>query len=128
MSSGSMSIITAQNKNLQTIVLTGEIDFAASLDIDPLLAKAVSECNDELLLDLENVTFIDSEGIKMLLHAFGELAEKKKRARIVKCSPRIRRVFKLAGVETLLNVVPELSDKKIRKTTIKRVQPLYWHK
>jgi anti-anti-sigma factor len=126
--SGSSVITLVKHERDQTVTLSGDIDFAASLDIDPLLTKAVTECEDELLFDLENVTFIDSEGIKMLLHTFGQVAEKNKKARIVRCSSRVRRVFRLAGVDSLLNVAPSLPDPHVRKTPRQRINPLYWCK
>lgn len=126
--SGSSVITLVKHERDQTVTLSGDIDFAASLDIDPLLTKAVTECEDEMLFDLENVTFIDSEGIKMLLHVFNQMAEKNKKARIVRCSPRVSRVLKLAGVDSLLNVAPCLPDPHARKTPRQRINRLYWCK
>lgn len=128
MSNGSMCVRLEKNEHTQKITLSGEIDFAASLDIDPWLSKAVNDCDDEIVLDMGKVTYIDSEGIKMLLHIFRQVEEKNKRARIIECSPKILRVFKLAGVEALLNIAPTPPGPHIIKTPQQRIQPFQWQK
>ena len=54
----------AEADGAATIRLSGEIDYAASLAIGPAIDRIASECDSELLFDLDRVTLIDSEGIK----------------------------------------------------------------
>ncbi|MCE5314844.1 MAG: STAS domain-containing protein [Armatimonadota bacterium] len=98
----SFEIATTRNGHSHIVSLSGEIDFAASLDIDPVLSRVIRECDKELLFDLKDVTFIDSEGIKALLSAFYQMTRKRGTARIVYCSRQAMRVIRLAGLECLL--------------------------
>ena len=86
----------------ETVSLSGEIDFAASIELRPKIDEITRNCEGDLLLDLSQVTFIDSEGIKTLIIAFRRMREKSARARVVSCSPRAMRVIKLAGADQLL--------------------------
>lgn len=86
-----------------TVEFSGEIDYPATLDINPRLHELTQQCNDELMLDLSAVTYIDSEGIKTLLAVCGWMAEKNGRARIINCSPPVQRVLKITGLEWIVD-------------------------
>jgi anti-anti-sigma factor len=50
-----------------TVHLSGEIDCAASLALAPQLDELTQSCAGDLLFDLEGVTLMNSEGLKLLL-------------------------------------------------------------
>ncbi|MCE5198404.1 MAG: STAS domain-containing protein [Armatimonadota bacterium] len=97
-------IVIKQDKQAPTVYLSGEIDFAATIDLGPRLEEIVKHCSRELLFNMERVTFIDSEGIKTLLAAFRMMQNKQMNARVVSCSDQAMRVIKLVGAETLLKI------------------------
>ncbi len=84
--------------------LAGEIDDAASLELMPWLEKILQNCDCRLSFDLEEVTLIDSEGLKVLLIALDRMAGKDCPVRISKCSERALRVMKLAGVDRVFKL------------------------
>ena len=90
------------NRFSKTVCLSGEIDFAASLELRPKIDEITRNCKGELLLDFSQVTFIDSEGIRTLMTLFRRIHEKSARARVVSCSPCVIRVMKLVGFDQLL--------------------------
>jgi anti-anti-sigma factor len=85
--------------------LTGEIDLSRSDEVDAQLAAAQASAPELLEIDLSSVSFMDSQGLRVLLGAH-------KRAqsnghRIVILSPRqtLRRLFEISGVDQILDVV-----------------------
>ena len=89
--------------------LCGEIDYTASLELEPKLRDITRNCTTELLFDLSQVTLIDSEGIKLLLNARDRMIRRSGRFGIIKCSNIAQRVLTIAGVGFLLiseNEVP----------------------
>ena len=94
----------AREPNAWTVSLSGDVDYAASIELAPQLAGIVDECETELLFDLGGVTLIDSEGIKTLLRAYAQMHDKDGAARIVNCSQPARRVLHLVGVDDMLGV------------------------
>jgi anti-anti-sigma factor len=84
-----------------TVKLSGEIDYAASLAIGPKLDQIADHASG-ILFDLDRVTLIDSEGIKMILCATQTVRMKNRRAEIVRCNDRVDRILKLAGVHDCL--------------------------
>lgn len=86
----------------RTVQLAGEIDYFASLDLKPKLEELTSQCCRNLIIDLNEVTFIDSEGIKALVAAFQWMYRKQGRAQLVGCRPCVQRVLKLTGLECMM--------------------------
>ncbi len=93
--------VTPGNKST-TVELTGEVDYAASLEIHPKLRELTKDCPDELILDLNAVTFLDSEGVKLLISAFQWMDDRNGHARITKCSPCVERILKIVKLGALL--------------------------
>lgn len=94
----------------QTVLLTGEIDYPATLDINPRLHELTQQCDNELTMDLKDVTYIDSEGIKTLLSVCLWMAEKNGRAIVINCSPPVQRVLRITGMEWIMDTgVPPTS-------------------
>ena len=85
-----------------TVSLSGEIDYAASIELTPQLDEVMEDCSGELLFDLEDVTLLDSEGLKVLLRALDRMRRKQSDARVVRCSKSAQRVFHLTGLQELL--------------------------
>ena len=101
------SISTSSGSRICKVTLAGEIDYAASLVMSRELDAAVASCGTAVVFDLQNVTLVDSEGIKLLLRAFRRASELSKRARVVRCSSAARRVIRLAGAERLLGMLEQ---------------------
>ena len=95
-------IRVAQDPNSWTVSLSGEVDYAASLEIGPQLVDIADRCDADLLFDLADVTLIDSEGIKALMGACARMRGKCGNVRIVKCSRTAERVLRLIGVDEML--------------------------
>jgi len=87
-----------------TVSLSGDVDYAASLELAPQLSEIVEECDTELLLDLGDVTLIDSEGIKALMAAYVGMRDKDGEMRVINCSQSALRVLRLVGVDDMFGV------------------------
>lgn len=72
-----------------TIMITGEIDMATAESMRPVLLAST----DPVSLDLSNVTFMDSAGVKLLL-----LAKRRRPVHIVATSPAVQRVLDVLGL------------------------------
>jgi len=80
----------------------GEVDLATAPALWAALERALAD-GDQLVLDLSAVTFIDSTGLSVLLRAYqvlGATGTLKVRGPNVQA----RRLFELAGVESLIDV------------------------
>ena len=87
-----------------TVSLSGDVDYAASLELVPQLTDIADSCDSDLVFDLSNVTLLDSEGIKALLAAQARMRAKNGHMRVVRCSRSAQRVLRLVGVDDMLGV------------------------
>jgi len=97
-SMGRLSIHAFERDERRTLVLQGELDMASA----PLLESALSEaCTGEardLVLDMSGVEFIDSSGLKAILHG-KTLCDSRERAFSLTPATRpAQRVFEATGL------------------------------
>jgi anti-sigma B factor antagonist len=89
------------------VVVTGEIDMATAPMVERALTEAIETGDGAVVLDLCDVTFFDSSGLRAAIVAHRELSEHGRRLSIA-CLPdgHVWRTFSLAGVDRLLNLHP----------------------
>jgi anti-sigma B factor antagonist len=81
-----------------TLVLRGELDMASAPTLDVTLRRLCTDGTDALTLDLSELTFTDSTGLRALLLA-GELCQQYACTLVVvPGSPQIQRLFELTGM------------------------------
>jgi anti-sigma B factor antagonist len=92
------------------VSVTGEIDMGTA----PRLAEAfdgASERTKLVVVDLTDVSFVDSSGLNALLQSQRALAERGSTLRIVAPTTSVvRRVFEIANLTDPLNVVDSRDD------------------
>lgn len=84
------------------VLAAGELDLATSPTLDRALTDAIAD-SDDVVLDLANVTFIDSTGLSTILA--GVSASQLSGGRLVISSTlaaQPRRLFELAGMDRTL--------------------------
>jgi anti-sigma B factor antagonist len=82
--------------------IAGELDLATAPTIWAALEEALAG-GDELVLDLSDVTFIDSSGLSVLVRAFQVLGSSGTLT-VRSPNPQARRLFELARVDSIINV------------------------
>ena len=93
-------------KNYQVIVVKGEID-RDTIDKLRTEMEAIIPAFEQrvLVFDLENLEFINSEGIGYLTDIFNRLYALDKRVAILKASERIMDIFQLVGLNQIIPCV-----------------------
>lgn len=91
------------------VSLSGELDICSSPKLQAVFDEVNLDKHRKLELDMEKVTFLDSEAIKTLVNGCKNLSGKGVDMSITACSRYVARVLRLAGVEKLvrLNVTDE---------------------
>lgn len=89
------------------VVVTGEIDMATAPMLQRELTAAIETSDGPVVLDLVDVTFFDSSGLRAAIVAHRDLIEQGRRLAVV-CDPEgnVRRTFALAGVADVLDLHP----------------------
>jgi anti-sigma B factor antagonist len=85
--------------------LRGELDLASAPAVwDQIIDLFLSGRSDSLVVDLSDVTFIDSSGLGVLLRAT-QLLQPPGSMLVRGPAQQARRLFELAGVESVLTIV-----------------------
>ena len=93
---------TEQGRTL-TARLTGEIDHHAAKEIMAELAEQIDAALPEhLVLELSEVTFMDSSGIAVLLNAWRRMGQVEGTMVVSQAPPQADKVLKAAGLDRLL--------------------------
>jgi anti-anti-sigma factor len=84
--------------------LSGEIDLAAVEAIETALAP-LEERHRTLILDLREVTFLDSTGLRAIVSADARARKNGVELKIVRGPERIQKILYLAGLDKILPLV-----------------------
>ena len=85
--------------------VAGEVDLAvAATLLDAILVAGLSGQARDLVVDLAEVTFLDSTGIAVLVQASRRLADMQVHLRLANPSPFVARVMDISGVGELLGL------------------------
>ena len=85
----------------------GEVDLAVRAELlEAILAAGHDTEGSELVVDLSNVSFIDSTGIGTLVHGAQGLAADGVTLRVIAASDAVERIITISGVGTILAYEP----------------------
>ncbi|MFI7609176.1 STAS domain-containing protein [Micromonospora sp. NPDC049366] len=93
----------------------GEIDLATADALDAALADALGRPGvTEVVVDLTDVTFLDSSGIRALVGAANNARRAGTTLRVVDPQPVVARVLWITGVGGLLGLTPDVPPAAVR--------------
>ena len=86
------------------MLLRGEMDLDTAPELTATLDTAIRESRGAFVIDLCDVTFLDSSGVSVLVRARAMLG-REERPLLIVCPPGpARRIFELAGIDDLLEL------------------------
>jgi anti-sigma B factor antagonist len=83
------------------LALAGEIDAHTA----PSLETAIGQLDGDVALDLAEVEFVDSSGLRIIIEAHHALVARDAVLTIRNPSPAVQRLLEISGVDGYLNVV-----------------------
>ncbi len=92
------------------VVLSGEIDMSTVEAVESQLRASIDEADGVVAVDLREVNFLDSSGLRLILQLNRELPRPSRRLVVVQGPRRVARVFELTGVEHELEIVADPAE------------------
>jgi anti-sigma B factor antagonist len=96
-----MEISITPMKRVDLVVVSGRVDSSTSTELDEILQGRLDEGRSNLVLDLSDVHYMSSSGLRSLVSALRESKKKGGDVRIASPSERVREVLGLAGLDSL---------------------------
>ena len=89
-----------------TVVIAGELDHCAAPQIRRMLDELLEDpMLMHLTLDLENLTFMDSSGIGVLLGRVRELQARGGTLSVQNMQPSVEKLFRLSGLNRVIGII-----------------------
>jgi anti-sigma B factor antagonist len=92
------------------LAVSGELDLRTSPELEKRLEHVWGTNAELVILDLRQIEFMDSTGLRVLLGAHQRAHESGRRFALVRGADQVERVLTLTGVRDLLTVVDAPED------------------
>jgi anti-sigma B factor antagonist len=87
-----------------SVKVSGEVDIQSSQVLHEHLQEVLDTGTSSIIVDLGDVTFLDSTGLRVLIAAFQRCQRAGGELRIVSPQPNVRRVLEITGLTDLFHV------------------------
>jgi anti-sigma B factor antagonist len=102
---GNVQVEDPSERDLAVLVIGGELDYEASPQLKVRLVRAIKAGRRRLVLDLSDVTFIDSTAIGVLAGAVARLDEAGGGSlAIVTTNDNVLQIFEITGLESVITL------------------------
>jgi anti-anti-sigma factor len=93
--------------DLPIVTVSGRLDTVTAPAFDTQLAAVLAEPRRRILLDLSEVTFISSAGLRSILYLIKHAAAQKGRIGLFAAPPHILEVIEISGFPSLVDLYPD---------------------
>ena len=105
-----MHFTSFQEDGKMTVALTGEIDHHCAKNyIQAIAAKIEAYTPDVCILDFQDVSFVDSSGIAVVINALRSMTQIEGKLLLTGISPQPMRVFRASGIDKLVDIKEAVS-------------------
>ena len=102
-----LTIDTQQENGHDILLLNGEVDASNSVILDEAITKAVADGSKSILVDGSGLEYISSAGLGVFMSYLEDFQEKEIDLKIYALSDRVFEVFKILGLDQLMNIYPD---------------------
>jgi anti-sigma B factor antagonist len=99
-----------QEGQVTVVVLTGDLDVSSAPLLRDLLQQLIDEGQNQFLLDLSGVGFIDSSGLGIFVNAYKKTRSAGGAVRLFNPQESVRKVFSLTQTDKVFPIYDSLED------------------
>ena len=97
--------ITVNDKNdITVIAFTGNLDTNTAPDAEEEINDLIEKGTEKILIDFENLGYISSAGLRLLLKTGKQLSSKGGGVRICNLNVTVKEVFDMSGFSMIFNI------------------------
>jgi len=102
------AISTSEIDDRAHVTLRGELDLATAPELEQLLTERI-DANQDVVVDLRGLQFMDSSGIRVLVAAHARAGRVGRRLFIVRPEPgsAVAKIVDVAGLDSELNILDD---------------------
>lgn len=91
-----------EKPNRWIVQIIGEMDVLTSKELREELIRIFNEKQENIILDLQGLNYIDSTGLGVIIGAYGRLKEKEKEISIINPKQNILKLLTITGLDKIL--------------------------
>ncbi len=105
-----MQIATTPGSDRYLITVSGEVDLATSPDLDTAVIAAIDSGISSVVIDLTDVSFMDSSGLGVIVRALKRCREAENDLDLVITNERVLKVFGITGLDQVIPIHASIQD------------------
>ena len=105
-----MNITEREQNGVTIFVLEGRVDSEGAVDLDLALQTAVSENKARLILEMAEVRYINSAGLRTLADILTQAKESGGDLKLVELNPKVLRVLQIIGFDKFFSIYPSVDE------------------
>jgi anti-sigma B factor antagonist len=98
-----MNITRHDTQGIATFILEGRVDSTGAVELDEALQAAAAEDIHKMVLDMAEVTYMNSAGLRTLADILTRNRANDGDLLLVATNPKVERVFKIIGFDKFFN-------------------------
>lgn len=107
-----MDITFERDNGVVTACLAGRLDGAVAQGAHTELSRMVEETDRGLILDLQDMAFISSAGLRIMLLMAKELDKRNGKLVLCRLSEALREVFRVSGFDKVITIAGSRDEAK----------------
>jgi anti-sigma B factor antagonist len=105
-----LSLSTRTQKAHTVLAVGGEIDVYTAPQLRERLIELVEGGSHHIVVDMEQVEFLDSTGLGVLVGGLKRVRANEGSLRLVCAQERILKIFRITGLEKVFGIYPSVDD------------------
>ncbi len=105
-----MEIRIRDNEGAKIIVLSGDIDMDTSPELRKQLLLLINQRTPVIMVDLENVTYIDSSGIATFVEGLKDMMSYSGRLKLFGIPMSVREIFNFSKLDKVFEMYGSMED------------------
>jgi anti-sigma B factor antagonist len=105
-----MQIATTPGSDRFVITVSGEVDLASSPELDTAIIAAIESGASSVVIDLTDVSFMDSSGLGVIVRGLKRCREADKDLDLVITNERVLKVFGITGLDQVIPIHDSIED------------------
>ena len=105
-----LSVTTSRQGDVTVVTVAGEVDVYTAAQLRAALDEEVAADHVHLVVDLDEVTFLDSTGLGVLVGRLKLVRNQSGWLRLVCSNERILRVFRITGLDKVFGIHASLDE------------------
>ncbi len=105
-----MELTESANNSFVTISINGRLDTSNYGMLEKTLMSHIDAGHHKILIDCDNMDYVSSSGLRILLMALKRISLAKGRFILCNLQENIREIFEISGFTTIFEIYPEREE------------------